>query len=349
MKLLFVDGTKDHNPHMLYEKPTGGTLTSLTKVPEYLASLGHEVWVQSTYPVRETVNGVHYIQSEDKIPKWDVTIFNRNVIPLDFAKYCKENGIKMIWWLHDIVDTRYLPDAAFKLVDHVVALSQYCKSTFTDFYQLRPDCVSVISNGIDPEVYYPGKWDERNPHTFIMASALIKGYIPIDVTFANLKMHDPDIDFRIYSSQKLHGFDNSPNQTKFLDTMANNGAHIYAPTSQKVMAHIMRKAWALLMPNSYPEICSNLLLQAKACGLPVISSNIGANPEFVQDGVNGLVTTKWHPHDIHSWIVEFATKTCQLQADKDLHHKLSDAAPTDVPTWRDIGDKWNELLQRIKE
>lgn len=347
MKLLFIDGTKDHNPRLLYDKPTGGTLTSLTKVPEYLASLGHEVWVQSTYPVRETHNGVTYIQSGDVIPKWDVTIFNRNVIPMQFAHYCKDNGIKMIWWLHDIVDTRYLPDGAFKLTDHVVALSNYCKDTFTDFYNLIPEKVSVISNGIDPEVYYAGKWENRNPHLYITASALIKGYMPLDVTFANLKMHDPDVDFRIYSSQKLHGFDNSPNQAKFLDNMMNNGAHIYAPTNQKVMSHLMRKAWALLMPNSYPEICSNLLLQARACGLPVISSNIGANPEFLQHKINGLVTTKWHPHDIHSWIVEFATHACQLQQDKDLHKQLSLAAPIGVPTWREIGEKWNELLKSL--
>lgn len=347
MRLLFIDGTAGHDPKALYDKPTGGTLTSLTNVPEYLASIGYDVYVQSTYGQNEDLNGVHYISSEAKIPKWDVTIFNRNVIPMEFAKYCKESGIKMVWWLHDIVDTRYLPDAAFKLVDHVVAMSRYCQDTFADFYDIGNEKFTIIPNGVDNKVYYPGDYSKRDPHIFLTASALIKGYQPLDVTFTSLKAIDPDIDFRIYSSQKLHGFENSPNQTKFLEAMGNAGAHIYAPTNQKVMAHIMRKAWALLMPNSYPEICSNLLLQARACGLPVISSNIGANPEFITHNVNGLLTTRWHPHDIHSWIVEFARETCRLQQDKVLHKKLSDNAPTNVPTWREIGGKWNDLLQAL--
>jgi len=124
-RILFVDGTEGHNPKELYEKPTGGTLTSLTKVPEYLASVGHEVYVSSTHKVEETVNGVHYVRPGSNIAKWDVTVFNRNLLPKDFVLYCKQQGTKVIWWLHDIVDVRYLPDDAFMYVDHVVALSNY--------------------------------------------------------------------------------------------------------------------------------------------------------------------------------------------------------------------------------
>lgn len=347
MKVLFVDLTSGHNPRALYEKPTGGTLTSLTKVPEYLASKGHEVFVASTYEKEETVNGVTYIKPGSTIGKWDVTVFNRNVIPLDFAKYHKANGIKMVWWLHDIVDTRYLPDGAYTLVDHVTALSNYCRNTYSDFYDIPLDKFSVIPNGVDTEVYYPGDYEKRDTRLFITASALIKGYLPLDVTYNNLKRHDPEIDFRIYSSQKLHGFENSQAQAKFLDTMNNMGAHIYAPTSQPVLATIMRKAWCLLMPNTYPEICSNLLLQARACGLPVVSSNIGSNPEFLEHGKTGLLTVQWHPHDIHSWIVEFAKQACRLQEDKALHKQLSENAPKNIMTWNQVGEGWENVLKNV--
>lgn len=347
MRILFVDLTKGHDPKALYDKPTGGTLTSLTKVPEYLASIGHEVYVSSTHQVEETVNGVHYIVANSKVPKWDVTVFNRNVLPNDFVKYCKQQGSKIVWWLHDIVDTRYLPDNTYLLVDKVVALSKYCKDTFSDFYSIHPDSFTIIPNGIDPEVFYPGVYEDRNPHLFITASAPIKGYTPIEATFSSLKDFDMDLDFRIYSSQSLHGQENTEGQKKFLDRMHVAGAHVYAPTSQKVMAALMRKAWVLLMPNSYPEICSNLLLQARACGLPVVSSNIGSNPEFVEHEKTGLLTTKWHPHDIHSWSVEFARQACVLQRHPDLHRSISEKSPLDVLTWREVGEKWNELITTL--
>lgn len=346
-RILFVDLTPGHNPHELYERPTGGTLTSLTMVPKQLASLGHEVYVSSTFNKSEVVDGVHYVTNGESIPKWDVTVFNRNVLPYDFVSHCKQQGSKIVWWLHDIVDTRYLPDATFTLVDEIVALSGYCKRTFSDFYSIDPAKFNIIPNGVDPNVFYPGEYEKRNPHTFITASALIKGFMPLDVTFTNLKRYDPDLDFRIYSSQSLHGLSNSKQQQDFLAKMEESGAHVYAPMSPKSLAAVMRKAWALLMPNSYPEICSNLLLQARACGLPVISSQIGANPEFLDKG--GLVTSRYFPHDIHSWVVEFAEKTCLIQQDKDLHKNLSLEAPLNVPTWESVGNEWNQLVSRLAE
>lgn len=345
MRILFVDLTDNHNPHLLYDKPTGGTLTSLTKVPEELVKLGHEVYVSSRYNKEETVNGVHYVIKDSTVPKWDVTVFNRNVLPFDFVSYCKNNGSKIVWWLHDIVDTRYLPDATFTMVDHIVALSNYCKDTYSDFYEIPKEKFTVISNGVDDKVFYSGKYEERNPHLYITASALIKGFSPVKLTYETLRKEDPDIDFRIYSSQKLHGFENTEVQQQFLNEMKNLRAHVYYPVSQSVLAQIMRKAWALLLPNNYPEICSNLLLQARACGLPIVSGNLGANPEFLDKG--GLVTSNWQPHDIHSWIVEFARKTVSLQKDPVLHKKLSLEASENVPTWERIGRDWDLALQTL--
>ncbi len=348
MRILFVDQTDGHNPQRLYEKPTGGTLTSLTMIPEYLAKQGYEVYVLSRYiPVndQEIINGVTYISKCSEIPKWDVTIFNRNALPLNFVQYCKSQGSKLVWWLHDIVDSRYLADNAFQAMDKIVALSEYCKETYSDFYEIPKEKFTVIPNGVDSKVYYPGDYNQRNPHLFISASALIKGYTAYPMVLDNLKRHDPDIDLRIYSSQKLHGLENSGSQTEFLKMMNINGAHVYAPTTQPVLAHIMRKAWALLMPNTYPEICSNLLIQARACGLPVVASHIGANKEFLNQG--GLLTSQWNPHDIHSWVVEYTRQVCNLQTDKVLHQKLSLEAPLDVKTWEDIGYAWHELISAL--
>lgn len=346
MKLLFVDQTAGHNPHTIFDKPTGGCLTSLTRVPEELVKLGHEVTVSSTYNQNEVVNGVQYIELNKTIPKWDVVIFNRNVLPKDFVLYNKQQGAKIVWWLHDIVDPRYLPDDAFRYVDKIVAQSNYCADTYKDFYGLAEKEFSVIPNGIEERIFNPGEYEKRNPNLFITASALIKGYMPLDLCYVNLKRHNPDVDFRIYSSQKLHGFENTNSQQAWLNQMETAGAHVYPPMSPTSLAAVMKKAWALLMPNSYPEMCSNLLLQARACGLPIVSSAIGANPQFLSRG--GLLTTKWHPHDIHAWTKEFAELTCLLYKDRELHKKLSTEAPIGVSSWREIGGHWHELLETLK-
>lgn len=347
MRILFVDHTLGHDPKKLYEKPTGGTLTSLTLVPKYLASKGHEVYVRSMYEKNEIVDGVHYIDSSVNIPTWDVVVFNRNVLPKDFITYNKTIGAKIVWWLHDVVDLRYLPDDAYTQVDHVVALSDYCKRTFHDFYMVPNEKFTIIPNGVDKKVYYPGKYEDRNPNLYVMASALIKGFIPIETVYDNLQRINPKLEFRIYSNQALHSLVNSPQQDGFLTYMKDKGAQVYQPVSQEVLAKILRKAWCLVMPNSYPEICSNLILQARACGCPIVTSDIGANPEFVQNEVSGLMTNKFKPHDLYAWVVEFARLVCKLATNGKLHTFISENTPKDVLSWEDVGEKWDELLKRL--
>lgn len=347
MRLLFVDQTTGHNPLKINEKPTGGTLTSLTLIPEYLASKGHDVYVMSTFGHHEDINGVHYIDDKENIPIWDVVVFNRNVLPKDFIEYNRQINAKIIWWLHDIVDLRYLKDDSYKYVTHIVALSDYCKKTFSDFYEIPQDKFSVIPNGVDKKLFYPGKYEDRNPNLYIMASALIKGFIPIEAVHNNLERLNPNLDLRIYSNQALHNLTNSPVQEGFLNAMRDKGASVYQPVSQPVLAGIMRKAWCLLMPNSYPEICSNLLLQARASGLPVLTSDIGANPEFIENNVTGAMTTKFKPIDNYSWIVEYARLACALYVNKEAHKKISENAPNGVKSWDEIGEEWNVLLQNV--
>lgn len=345
-RILFIDQTENHDPTSRISKPTGGILNSLTLIPEYLAANGHEVYVQSTYNKNELVNGVHYVAKGTEVPKWDIVVFNRNVLPKEFIQYCKEIGAKIVWWLHDIVQLNYLTDDAFKYVDHVVALSNYCKETYCDFYGLDRNHVSVIPNGVDKNLFHPGKYEDRDPNLYITASALVKGTMPLHAVLLNLKRVNPDVDFRIYSSQKLHGLTNSDVQEKFLQKMENEGAHIYHPVSQGVLAHLLRKAYCLLMPNTYPEICSNLLLQAQASGCPVVTSSIGANPEFIENRVTGLYTAKYYPHDYYSWIVEYTNTVFEL-GNKELHKKISENSPRDVKSWDEIGRSWNELFEVV--
>ena len=347
MKLLFLDLTDGFNPTGMYDRPTGGILTSLTIIPKYLASLGHEVHVATHYEIDETVDGVHYLPAKGVMPLVDVAIFNRNVLPYTLVKQCKDRGTKIVWWLHDIVSPSYLPDGTFQLVDYIVALSQYCRKAYSKFYGIPENKFFIIPNGVDKEVFHPGDYEKRNSNLYITASSLIKGYFALDITYTNLKRHLPDLDYRIYSSQSLHGYKNTQEQQKFLDLMGKCGAHVYSPIAQGSMAEIMRQAWCLLMPNSYPEICSNLLLQARASGLPVVASNIGANPEFLEHGKTGLLTLDFHPHDIHCWSVEFAGLACKLAVNKELHREISSNTIEGVPTWKDVGAKWNELLATI--
>ena len=142
MKILFLDATPGFSPTRLSEKATGGILTSLTKIPAYLASKGYDVSVCSLHDKVETVNGVHYIGKPLEKNEWDVVVFNRNMVDREMTAFFKDSY--KIWWLHDVVDHRYLEDDAFRFINKIVALSKYNLDSYSDFYDIKEENFTII-------------------------------------------------------------------------------------------------------------------------------------------------------------------------------------------------------------
>ncbi len=59
-------------------------------------------------------------------------------------------------------------------------------------------------------------------------------------------------------------------------------------TREQVLA-LMRNASVLIFPSIWYECAPMVIVEAMACGLPVIASDLGSIPEFVQDHHNGLL------------------------------------------------------------
>ena len=341
MKILFIDGTGGYYPKRLDEKPTGGILTSLTLIPRYLARNGFDVSVMSVYNKNETVQGVKHIAHPTDRTDFDVVVFNRNMMNRPLAERFKNS--RKIWWLHDVVDPTYLEDDGFNLMDEIVALSWYCRESYADFYDIGHKKFTLIQNGVDKKVFYPG--GKRRKNLFVTASAPIKGLYPLEYAFSNIKRWDKDAELRVYSSQGLHELENTPAHKAVLDRLAAAGARIMDPIPQKELADVFRSATALMMPNSYPEICSNILLQAQACGLPVISTNIGSASEFIKHGDTGMLTDRG-PADLWWWHKDFTKQCAAIYFDAELRERISRLSPLDVPSWDEIGEQWEKMIVR---
>lgn len=70
----------------------------------------------------------------------------------------------------------------------------------------------------------------------------------------------------------------------------------------ELMAHF--KASKIFVLNSGYEGLSHVILEAMACGLPVITTNIGGNPEIIQNRENGLLIEYNNKEQIKNAILE---------------------------------------------
>ena len=345
MKILFLDGTRGFTPTRLKEKPTGGIATSLTLLPRYLAQKGLDVSVMHQNNKGEVIEGVKYVQPPISNNCWDVVVFNRNLLNHSLVKGFESS--RKIWWLHDIVDPDYLPDGSYRSMDDVVALSRYNQRSYADYYDIPITKFHIIPNGVDKTVFYPGT-GKRDRNTYICASAPIKGLGALKFMLHNMRRHNPSFKLNMYVSQRLHDLENSSLQNSLLDELKALGADVREPIPQHDLAEEMRHAWALCMPNTYPENCSNIALQARACGLPVVSVPIGSMPEQVSHRVNGLLT-ETIPSDLHWHHKDFAVQCMNLYDEAGLQETLSANAPLGIHDWSSIGDRWFKLLTENKK
>ena len=349
VKILYIDGTRGFSPTRLGERPCGGILTSLTIIPRGLAKYGYDVTVLSLHEKAETVEGVQYkpLTSDlQLLGKQDIVVFNRNCIDRRTAQYFKNQGAHIVWWLHDIVDPRYLQDDGYMLADTVVALSRYCRQSYADFYRIPYDKFVLIPNGVDKSVFRKDANVRRRENLFVTASAPIKGLYPLGFAWHNIRRALPNAEMRLYSSQKLHELENSKEQDAQLTSLAAMGVTIMEPVSQKDLASVFQEATALLMPNSYPEICSNVLLQAQACGLPVVARSIGSVPEFIEHRYSGLLT-ETKPHDMFWWHKDFAEQCVTLIEDKGLAERISINCDEGVRDWDYVSGLWAGLVDAV--
>lgn len=88
----------------------------------------------------------------------------------------------------------------------------------------------------------------------------------------------------------------------------------FIPPAEVPQAYMLGDVF--VAPSQIDEGLPLVTLEASACGLPIISTRMGGIPEFVQDGLNGLLLEE------KADVAELAEKIDQLLTDESLRHRL---------------------------
>lgn len=185
-------------------------------------------------------------------------------------------------------------------------------------YGLDASKARVIHPAVDPNFFRPGDRAQSADGTFNIITtgslAWVKGY-----EYALLAV-------RLLLDQGIpayfHIIGGGPDYSRLLYTIGDlnleGNVHLYGRLAPLEVRHRLQEADAFLL-SSLSEGISNAVLEAMACGLPVVTTECGGMREAVTDGVEGLVTPVRNPEAM-------AAALARLAVDTELARRLGQAA-----------------------
>jgi glycosyltransferase involved in cell wall biosynthesis len=186
------------------------------------------------------------------------------------------------------------------VADHVFYQSEFCRMAADEFLGGRPGPCEILYNPVDKTVFSPvGAPQERRTLTLIVGGSQDKSYrvtTAIDV-LARVVRQRPDA--RLVVTGRL-GWTRRFEQAKrmALEWAGARGVadrvDFTGPYSQAAAVEIFRQG-SLLLHTKYNDPCPTVVLEAMACGLPVVYSATGGVPELVgsQAGLGVPGEVRW--------------------------------------------------------
>lgn len=168
-----------------------------------------------------------------------------------------------------------------KFASSIVFQSKFSQNCFDDLNISYPPMTSIIHNGACSRIFYPNKHPKPLSGRLRLVSSSwstnpLKGF-KIIADFSELK----NVDVTHIGRWPVH--------------LPVKNVNLLGEMTEEKIANVLRQNHFLLFP-SQNEACSNTVVEALACGLPVIYHPSGGTPELFQDGCFGLPL----PDDIFS-------------------------------------------------
>lgn len=197
-------------------------------------------------------------------------------------------------------------------VTHFLAPSVTVRDRFVRF-GVAPDRISLVPHGIDrtclPRVarstsprlrlgFLGSLMVSKAPHVLLEAAARL----PASAATVDL--------FGAYSP--YHGDDSYWQQLEPL--LKRDGVRAHGAIARDGIAQALASIDVLVVPSIWPETSSLVIQEAFLAGVPVVASRIGAIPELVEDGRNGLLFRAGDVDDLARLLLRFLREPGLLEA-----------------------------------
>jgi len=172
--------------------------------------------------------------------------------------------------------------------DRVIVPSRYLKKIVTNWGVSKDKVVVVYNAFIDTtpvfqEAYAASAADER---IIVSAGRLVrwKGFVTLISLIPKLNRHFPTLKLIIAGA----GPDRALLENAIREVGAGSHVYLTGALPQEKLFKYIRNADVFVLNTSY-EGFSHQLLEVMALGTPIVTTNVGGNPEIINDGENGLL------------------------------------------------------------
>ncbi len=189
---------------------------------------------------------------------------------------------------HKISDARF-----------VVTVSQFNKSYLQEIMGDTPSDIRCLYNGIDLKRFRPNPAIKRDPNLILAVGRLVekKGFDTLIRACHILKAWDINFRCHIIGKGGLY----HPLKQLIIDLDLTEQVHLMGPRPQDGVRDAYRRASLFTLPciiaqDGNRDGLPTVLLEAMACGLPVVSTRLTGVPEIIDHNENGFLVPPSSPH-----------------------------------------------------
>ncbi len=263
--------------------------------------------------VIKLIQNILYLPNVLRRENPDVVIINSSTL-LASGLIAKMMRKTVIWHIREIISTErsWLMKKLFSAIIRFSAKKVIVNSTFSfnDMLKLKIKSLCLISNGVDLNKFCQQNRLNGDGQKVALVGQIYKGKgyrILLQAAFL-MKQKLPRAQFIIvgYGGEDAF-FRELVNEMKLED-------HFIFLGPRFDVENILRTVNCLVFASIFPETFGRVMVEAMACGLPVIASNTGASPEIVIHNQTGLLIEPGKPKVLADALFEILTDDNKARA-----------------------------------
>ncbi|MCH9032689.1 MAG: glycosyltransferase family 4 protein, partial [candidate division Zixibacteria bacterium] len=227
----------------------------------------------------------------------------------------------------------------------VITVTHYNKSYFHQILpEINHDKIRVLHNGVNLERFSYNDQRNRKDNLILAIGRLVpkKGFHTLLEACSELRRRGRDFECVIIGD----GQEREKLQTQLSELDLNGFVSLVGSKTSDEVKALMDEATVVCLPccvatDNNQDALPTVLLEALACGVPSVSTNVSGIPEIIESGKEGFLVDPETPQDI-------ADRLEQILSDKELRERFGRNGRAKAESFFNLEKNVGELLRLFK-